>query len=76
MKFKEAVIKTTDIAIGLSFIVLALVVASLAMSGAIWKAIIVVLIGWTILCLCSSLWYVASSMHDNLIAIRKALENK
>lgn len=81
MNFKQAVIKTVDWMLGISFVVLGVIVLFLVLNAMIGQALIVALIGWLVLCSISGLWFClssieshASSIHDNLVKQTKLLE--
>lgn len=69
MKFKSLIIGTMDVLTAISFIIVGIAVAILALSGAIIPAILMALIGWIVCTLFSALWIVLSSINGHLETI-------
>lgn len=74
MTFKQAVIKTMDVCLGIGFVILGMIVLFLCLDGMISQAIIFGVIGWIVLCSISGFWFILSSIHDNLVKQSKLLE--
>lgn len=74
MTFKQAVIKTVDWMLGISFVVLGIIVLFLVLNAMIGQALIVALVGWLVLCSVSGFWFLASSAYGNLVKQTKLLE--
>ena len=78
MKFKSLVIATMDLLIYLSFVIVGIFVAFLALSGNIIPALITAVVGWVVCTLFSALWIVLSSINGHLetIANRESFGNE
>lgn len=66
MNIKRAIIKTNDVLAYIAFVAVAVVSAVLMLQGQVGIASMVMVIGWIVCCLVFGVWFVLSSIADNV----------
>ncbi|MNE34639.1 hypothetical protein D3C80_1283690 [compost metagenome] len=66
MNIKRAIIKTNDVLAYIAFVAVAVVSAVLMLQGQVGIGAITMVIGWIVCCLVFGVWFVLSSIADNV----------